>query len=285
IATIKAGEVNDIKNEMIGVVEDLQLDPLSIIASQELAKKLNISDTQDLLTSNDTTKPLSANQGRVLKEFIDAINEILSSDDTTLDELQEIVSFIKQNKSTLDNLSVNNIAGLEEALSNLGTLPIGLPLVSYEIYPNCVVAFGGEFNRADYPKLWAWLQGKAFLKTEAQWQAEATANSGICGFYSSGNGTTTFRVPNLDKAFLRPDSRGVGSYQGDAIRNITGSFTTINNTNLANGAFENIASYAGNFPGTYNFQKDIYFDTSRVVPTANENRPKNIAVLPLIVAK
>ncbi|MDS1315328.1 hypothetical protein, partial [Aliarcobacter butzleri] len=118
IATIKAGEVNDIKNEMIGVVEDLQLDPLSIIASQELAKKLNISDTQDLLTSNDTTKPLSANQGRVLKEFIDAINEILSSDDTTLDELQEIVSFIKQNKSTLDNLSVNNIAGLEIALND-----------------------------------------------------------------------------------------------------------------------------------------------------------------------
>ncbi|MDN5077656.1 hypothetical protein PJV89_05225 [Aliarcobacter butzleri] len=118
IATTKADEVNYIKNEMIEVIEALQSDPLSIIASEELAKKLNISDTQDLLTSNDTTKPLSANQGRVLKEFIDAINEILSSDDTTLDELQEIVSFIKQNKSTLDNLSVNNIAGLEIALND-----------------------------------------------------------------------------------------------------------------------------------------------------------------------
>ena len=118
IASTKANEVNNIKNEMIEVIEALQLDPLSIIASEELGKKLNISDTQDLLTSTDTTKPLSANQGRILKEFIDAINEILSSDDTTLDELQEIVSFIKQNKSTLDNLSVNNIAGLGIALND-----------------------------------------------------------------------------------------------------------------------------------------------------------------------
>ena len=29
----------------------------------------------------------------------------------------------------------------------------------------------------------------------------------------------------------------------------------------------------------------VTFDASRQVPTANENRPKNIAVLPLIVAK
>ncbi|MCG3706376.1 hypothetical protein L5F43_07750 [Aliarcobacter butzleri] len=118
IATTKAGEVNDIKNEMIEVIEALQSDPLSIIASEELAKKLNISDTQDLLTSTDSTKPLSANQGRILKGFIDAINGILSSDDTTLDELQEIVSFIKQNKSTLDNLSISNIAGLSTSLNN-----------------------------------------------------------------------------------------------------------------------------------------------------------------------
>ncbi|WP_151950358.1 hypothetical protein [Aliarcobacter butzleri] len=118
IASTKANEVNNIKNEMIEVIEALQLDPLSIIASEELGKKINISDTQDTLDSNSTDKPLSANQGRVLKEFIDAINEILSSDDTTLDELQEIVSFIKQNKSTLDNLSINNIAGLPSALSN-----------------------------------------------------------------------------------------------------------------------------------------------------------------------
>ena len=39
------------------------------------------------------------------------------------------------------------------------------------------------------------------------------------------DGTTLLEYLNLDKAFLRPDSRGVGSYQGDAIRNIHGTRT------------------------------------------------------------
>ncbi|MCT7643476.1 phage major tropism determinant [Aliarcobacter butzleri] len=82
-----------------------------------IANKVNISDVQDLLTSTDSTKPLSANQGRILKGFIDNINTVLNSDDTTLDELQEIVNFIKQNKSILDTLGISNIAGLQSALN------------------------------------------------------------------------------------------------------------------------------------------------------------------------
>ena len=38
----------------------------------------------------------------------------------------------------------------------------------------------------------------------------------------------------------------------------------------------------GGDPG---YNSTIRFNASLVVPTANENRPKNIAVLPLIVAK
>ena len=171
------------------------------------------------------------------------------------------------------------------------TLSIGAILNGYTIFDNCIVAFGGEFNRADYPKLWAYLQANPTLvKTQAQWQTEATANGGICGFFSSGNGTTTFRVPNLDKAFLRPDSRAIASYQGDAIRNITGtSFWSaygITKPDSVSGAFsagpENLRDFLG---ATAYSSSALLFDASLVVPTANENRPKNIAVLPLIVAK
>ena len=164
---------------------------------------------------------------------------------------------------------------------------IGLIDCAYVAKNYHIVAFGGEFNRADYPKLWAYLQANPTLvKTQAQWTTEATANGGICGFFSGGNGTTTFRVPNLDKAFLRHDSRGVGSYQGDAIRNITGGFNV--DTNIAD-VFASGAFFSGNAGGFGAANSDsgagILFDVSRVVPTANENRPKNIAVLPLIVAK
>ena len=51
-----------------------------------------------------------------LKELIDNIMRILQSPDTELDELREIVAYIKQNKRTLDTLGISNIAGLQEAL-------------------------------------------------------------------------------------------------------------------------------------------------------------------------
>ena len=168
-------------------------------------------------------------------------------------------------------------------------LRIGLIDYGYVAKPYHIVAFGGEFNRADYPKLWAYLQANpSLVKTQADWTTENTTN-GICGFYSTGNGTTTFRVPNLDKAFLRPDSRTIASYQDDAIRNITGKIGNIDKDYMnASGVF-----YFGNYGNRYNPSGfivdngagDAIFDASTVVPTSTENRPKNIAVLPLIVAK
>ena len=175
-----------------------------------------------------------------------------------------------------------------------GSDRIGLIDYGYVAKPYHIVAFGGEFNRADYPKLWAYLQANpSLVKTQAQWQTESTANGGICGFFSDGNGTTTFRVPNLDKAFLRPDSRGVGSYQGDAIINITGTITGnseglfAENAPVATGALATSGQRISNIGGTAatTWTTSISFDASMVVPTATENRPKNIAVLPLIVAK
>jgi len=52
-----------------------------------------------------------------LKELIDNIMRILQSPDTELDELREIVAYIKQNKRILDTLGIGNIAGLQDALN------------------------------------------------------------------------------------------------------------------------------------------------------------------------
>lgn len=53
-----------------------------------------------------------------LKDLIDNLTRILQSPDTELDELQEIVAYIKQNKHILSTLGISNIAGLEDALAN-----------------------------------------------------------------------------------------------------------------------------------------------------------------------
>lgn len=160
---------------------------------------------------------------------------------------------------------------VDSIISNIQALPIGAILNGYTIFDNCIVAFGGEFNRADYPKLWAYLQANPTLvKTQAQWQTEATTNNGICGFFSSGNGTTTFRVPNLDKAFLRPDSRGAGSYQADELMSHQHALS-------ARGV-----SYGGEQAAWAPPTGGWGLTTST---GGAETRPKNIAVLPLIVAK
>lgn len=82
----------------------------------EAGAQVNLVPVNNVI-STSTTLPLSANQGRVLKSYIDAINSVLQSDDTSLDQLQEIVSFIKLNRTTLDTLGIANIAGLTAALA------------------------------------------------------------------------------------------------------------------------------------------------------------------------
>lgn len=72
----------------------------------------------DDLVTEESTKPLSAKQGKILKGYIDTINTILTSDKTNLDTLQEIVDFILLNKGELDNLGISNIAGLQTALTD-----------------------------------------------------------------------------------------------------------------------------------------------------------------------
>lgn len=90
-----------------------------------LIDNIAVPEIVDALTSIDVNKALSANQGKILKGFIDDINTLLASDDTTLDQLQEVVDFIKANKDDLNNLSIANISGLQSALAN--TAKLNLP--------------------------------------------------------------------------------------------------------------------------------------------------------------
>jgi len=75
------------------------------------------ADVVDVLTSTAVDVPLSANQGKALKDLIDTINALLASDNVDLDSLQEVVDFIEANKETLDSLAISNIAGLTAALN------------------------------------------------------------------------------------------------------------------------------------------------------------------------
>lgn len=74
------------------------------------------ADVVDNVVSTATDVPLSANQGKVLKDLIDTINTLLTSDNVDLDTLQEVVDYIETNRGTLDALGISNITGLQAAL-------------------------------------------------------------------------------------------------------------------------------------------------------------------------
>jgi len=117
--------------------------------------------------------------------------------------------------------------------------------------------------------------------------------------FGNGDGSTTFTLPDLRGEFVRglDDGRNVdtgrflGTSQGDAIRNITGTFqvTDDDSNNYrarvrnASGVFS--ANEVTGFPfssggsPSATFDGELNFDASDQVPTADENRPRNVALM------
>ncbi|WP_354831144.1 tail fiber protein [Akkermansia muciniphila] len=110
-----------------------------------------------------------------------------------------------------------------------------------------------------------------------------------------GDGVTTFTLPDLTRdngLFIRGTSpnRTIGSTQGDTIRNISGQIPTTpvtsGGTTPGTGAFKQTTAIAEDWCGMASYKShritNIIFDASEVVPTAEENRPVNIAFMPVI---
>ncbi|MFP2678131.1 phage tail protein [Escherichia coli] len=223
-------------------------------------------------------------------EFVQAaITALINGAPATLDTLKEIAAAINNDPKfsttinnalsgkqpldeTLTHLSGKDVAGL---LAYLGlgegsALPVGVPV---------------PWPSATPPTGWLKCNGAAFSAEEYPELAKVYP---------------TNKLPDLRGEFIRgwDDGRGIDtnrsllSSQGDTIRNITGFINEVKGTidtatfrlQTGTGAFA-LASQATrniyNNLGTYETKNTPYtgfiFDASRVVPTASENRPRNIA--------
>ncbi|GFM34195.1 phage tail protein [Desulfovibrio subterraneus] len=162
--------------------------------------------------------------------------------------------------------------------------------------PGCVAAnVKQKFVRGLYPQLVARvLADGGYLTDEAAWDAEAAAQEGSCGCYAL---TDTHIILPCYKHYFAAAQDGVagkevGDWAGDAIRNITGAvggggvepIAPINAADVAqSGALtlEDPSEVGGGAPSGTGMNT-IRFDASRVVPTADENRPKTVYLLPCI---
>ena len=104
----------------------------------------------------------------------------------------------------------------------------------------------------------------------------------VLGTTWGSDSAETFRLPDFKSAarFLRSrgDGLDVGEVQGDAIRNIAGSFNSL--AGSVTGACSLKTTWlAVNGTGVNLRAADVEFKASNVVPTADENRPKSAVVM------
>ncbi|EPD7190240.1 phage tail protein [Escherichia coli] len=241
-----------------------------------------------LLSGFTAGKASSAQVNKVIRQasFIAAALAQFVSDKTQRDVLDngDLPGFVELLGSgfAVEYLSRKNPFGdiksdgtVKTALENLGlgegsALPVGVPVPWPSATPptGWLKCNGAPFSAEEYPEL-----AKVY---------------------------PTNKLPDLRGEFIRgwDDERGVDSgrtllsAQGDAIRNITGGFGQLRVNSEIN-AIVDVQSVSGAFYGgtsvrnninvsmTYannrKIRQDVHFSAANVVPTANENRPRNIA--------
>lgn len=61
-----------------------------------------------------------------------------------------------------------------------------------------IIVNGTTYSRELYSDLWTYLSSHpSWIKTDDEWQSIAAANNGYCPYFSSGDGSSTFRVPKF----------------------------------------------------------------------------------------
>lgn len=95
-------------------------DRIAAVAAEAAARTSDINAATSAWTTvlvAETTARVGA--VNVLQQQIDAIDALLASDDVGLDQLQEVVDYIKANRDALESLGISSVFGLSTALTDL----------------------------------------------------------------------------------------------------------------------------------------------------------------------
>lgn len=184
-------------------------------------------------------------------------------------------------------------------ISNGIELPVGFEYyVPYsELDSGQLIRDGQIVSRSVYKDLWDFVQKHpSLLLTEEQWQAELSANEGIVNnYYSSGDGSTTFRLPKVGVIELPViTAEGLNKFSTDSFKshnhenitepisgkilnpiywNTTDNGAILNNANIKSQNSGSLAPYFAQLSGT---------NITNVGGT--ETKPKTITKLAVVQA-
>ena len=193
-------------------------------------------------------------------------------------------------------------SGLQAAIMSLVsgvTDPLSKTLATLEAIRKSWIGAPRYHRSTVLPPDYAWVNGDLILFEDRPEFEEVYLAGGFEGMLLEANATSEQIAANLGKFRKHPNglglylpscgeqffrgwtggSRTAGSAQEDAIRNIAGKLGETIHTELFDGAF-----YIGSTTGTRSYPEGGYtagfpfLDASRVVSTANENRPANVAL-------
>lgn len=192
------------------------------------------------------------------------------------------------NSAVLDaGVAANNVVQLDggaklpavdgSQLTGVDILPVGsiIWLPSITAPASFLKVNGALVARATYPRLWTFANGSGNIVAEAAWAGARE------GSFTTGDLTTTFRVPDLRGTFVRgfDDARGldtgrvIGSNQADSLKDHTHNYNQSASTTTAVAAAGHAFGDAGG---------SATATGSPSTGAAAETRPKNIALLACI---
>jgi len=216
---------------------------------------------KDTLTSGDPDKVVSG------AEIDNEFNSIASAVTSKADK---VAAATTDNIATLD--ASGNLQDGGESVVSVAP-PVGSVIMhAASTAPSgWLECDGSTVNRSTYPNLF----------------------NAIGSTFGAGDGSTTFGLPDLRGEFVRgwdngrgvDSSRGIGTSQLDQIQKIEGEVSGATNgyISAATGAFSSFGSKVRPNNGVSpNRETGFTFDSSRVVRSGDETRPRNIALMYII---
>ena len=261
-------------NKYLSAVVSYDLNKSTAVVTAKVVANQNNSNVY-LKTdgSNNMENALSFNKNlHASNRMIKYVSELTNDQDLKIDASKVYLGNQSGQKGN-SNVVVNDLTIHSMGDKKLSNLLISVPVGSVLPYAGTVI-----------PENYMECDGRYLSRS----QYSALFNAIGTTYGASGS---SFRLPDLRGVFIRgwdhgkgvDKNRALGTFQDDAIRNITGYLTGGDDAWRGEGAFYRKSTRYGNIhiqneEGSYY----TYFDASRVVPTAADNRPKNVSLMYII---